>query len=118
MIERCSDISSASSLRILVGMLFYPADFLGLKLEIILIISSFVQGEIKNQSWSGGGKYSKKVLHENGTSDSTSAATKRMKLLKLFAIVRGSVTVWSSRPIIFGESFVIFWREIMDLIPF
>ena len=69
MIERCSDISSVSSLRILVGMLFGPADFLGFKLEIISIISSFVQGEMKNESWLGGGKYSKKVLYENGTSD-------------------------------------------------
>ena len=69
MIERCSDISSVSSLRTLVGMLFGPADFLGLKFEIILIISSVVQGEMKNESRLGGGKYSKKVLHENGTSD-------------------------------------------------
>ena len=69
MIERCSDISSVSSLRILVGMLFGPANFLGFKLEIISIISSFVQGEMKNESWLGGGKYSKKVLYENGTSD-------------------------------------------------
>ena len=69
MIERCSDISSVSSLRILVGMLFGPADFLGLKFEIVSIISSFVQGEMKNESWLGGGKYSKKVLFENGTSD-------------------------------------------------
>ena len=29
MTERCSDLSSVSSLRILVGMLFGPADFLG-----------------------------------------------------------------------------------------
>ena len=69
MIERCSDISSESSLWILVGMLFGPADFLGFKLEIISIISSFVQGEMKNESWLGGGKYSKKVLYENCTSD-------------------------------------------------
>ena len=99
-------------------MLFGPADFLGLKFEIISIISSFVQGEMKNESWLGGGKYSKKVLYENGTSDWTSAATEQKKLLKVFAIVHGSVTVWSSRLIIFGESFVVFWREIMDLIPF
>ena len=38
MIERCSDISSVCSLSILVGMLYGPVDFLGLKLEIILII--------------------------------------------------------------------------------
>ena len=69
MIERCLDISSVSSLKILVEMLFGLADFLGLKFEIILIISSFVQGEMKNESWLGGGKYSKKVLYENGTSD-------------------------------------------------
>ena len=69
MIERCSDISSVSSLRILVGMLFGPADFFGLKLKIISIISSFVQGEMKNDSWLGGGKYSEKLLYENGTSD-------------------------------------------------
>ena len=36
MIERCSDISTASSsLRILVQMLFGPVNFLGLKFEII-----------------------------------------------------------------------------------
>ena len=38
MIERCSDISSVSSRRILVGMQFGPADFLALKSEIISII--------------------------------------------------------------------------------
>ena len=69
MIERCSDISFVSSRRILVGMLFGPADFLGLKFETISIISSFAQGEMKNKSWLGGGKYSKKVLYENSTSD-------------------------------------------------
>ena len=55
MIERYSDMSSVNSLRILVGMLFGPADFLGLKFEIISIITSFVQGEMKNESWLGGG---------------------------------------------------------------
>ena len=50
-------------------MLFGRADFLGLKFEIISIISSFVQGEMKNESQLGGVKYSKKVLQENGTSD-------------------------------------------------
>ena len=69
MIERCSDISSVSSLRILVGMLYDPAEFLGLKLEMISIISCFVQGEMKNESWLGGGKYSENLLYENGTSD-------------------------------------------------
>ena len=82
MIERCSDISPVSSLRILVGMLFGPADFLGFKLEIILIISSFVEGEMKNESWLGGGKYSEKLLYEHDTSDWTSAAAEQKKLLK------------------------------------
>ena len=68
-IERCSDISSVSSLWILVGMLFGPAEFLGLKLEIISIISSFVQGEMKNECWLAGSKYSENLLYENGTSD-------------------------------------------------
>ena len=40
------------------------------------------------------------------------------ELLKVFVIVVRSVTVWFSSPIIFGESFVVFWREIMNLIPF
>ena len=55
MTERCLDISSVSSLRILAGMLFGPADFLVLKFEIVLIIFSFAQGEMKNESWFGGG---------------------------------------------------------------
>ena len=63
MIKRCSDIPSVSSLRIFVGMLFGRANFSVLKFEII---SSFVQTEMKNESWLGGGKYSIKVLHENG----------------------------------------------------
>ena len=42
MIERCSDISSVSSLRILVGMLFGLVDFVGLKFEINSIISPLV----------------------------------------------------------------------------
>ena len=41
-------------------MLFGLANFLGLK---------FVQGEMKNESSLGGGKYSKKVFYENGASD-------------------------------------------------
>ena len=72
---------------------------------------------MKNESWLGSDKYSKGLLHQNGTPDRTSAATEQKKLLKVFAIVRGSVTVWPSRLIIVGESFVVFWREIMDLIP-
>ena len=99
-------------------MLFGPADFLDLKFQIISITSSFVQGEMKNESWLGGDKYSKNLLYGNGTTYWTSASTEQKKLLKVFAIVRGSVTVWSSRLIIFGESFVVFWAEIMDLIPF
>ena len=63
MIERYSDISFVSSLRILVRMLFGSDNFLGLNLEIILIISSFVQGEMKNESWLGG-KYSENLLYE------------------------------------------------------
>ena len=66
-----------------------------------------VQGEMKNESWLDGGKYSKKLLYENGTK----------KLLKIFAIACRLLTVWSLRLFIFGESFVVFWREIMDLIP-
>ena len=50
-------------------MLFGPAEFLGLKLEIISIISSFVQGEMKNECWLAGSKYSENLLYENGTSD-------------------------------------------------
>ena len=84
-------------------MAFGSADFLGLKLEIISIISSFVQSDMKNESWLGGGKYSENLLYENGTSDWTSAATEQKKLLKLFAIVCGSVTV-------------VLWRDIMELI--
>ena len=57
-------------------MLFGPTDFLGIKFEIISIISFPVQSEMKNESWLGGGKYSKGLLYENGTSDWTSAATK------------------------------------------
>ena len=56
-VERCLDISSVSSPRILVGMLLGPADFLGLNREIISIISSFEQGEMKKESWLSGGKY-------------------------------------------------------------
>ena len=53
-------------------MLLGPADLLGLKVENILIISSF---EMKIESWLGGVKYSKTVLCENGTSDWTSGTT-------------------------------------------
>ena len=66
MTERCLKINS---LRILVRILFGPADFPGLKFEIISIISSFVQGEMKNESCLDGGRYSKNVLYQNGTSD-------------------------------------------------
>ena len=67
MIERFLDISSVSSLSILVGMLFGPDNCVGLKFEIISIISYFAQGKMKNESWLSGGKYPKKVLYENGT---------------------------------------------------
>ena len=49
-------------LRVLVGMLFGLADFLGLKFEILSIISSFVQGKMKNECRLGGGKNSKKIF--------------------------------------------------------
>ena len=91
MIERYLDISSVSSHRILVGILLVLPIFLGLKFEIISIISSFVQGEMKSETRLDGRKYCN---------------------------CSRSVKVWSSRLIIFGESFVVFWREIMDLIPF
>ena len=42
MIERCS--------RILVAMLVGPANFSGLKFEIVSIISCFVQSKMKNES--------------------------------------------------------------------
>ena len=54
-------------LRSLVGMLYGPADLLGFRFEIISIIFSFVQSDIKNEPWLVGGKYSKKVLYENDT---------------------------------------------------
>ena len=121
MTERCSDISFVRiyhSVRIWKRMQFGPVDILGLKFDIFSIIFSFVRGEMKNESWLGSDKYSKGLLHQNGTPDRTSAATEQKKLLKVFAIVRGSVTVWTSRLIIFGESFFVFWRKIKDLILF
>ena len=69
MIEESLVITSLSSLRILVGMLFSPTEFLILKFETILIISFSVPGDSKSESWIDGGKYSKNVLHGNGTSD-------------------------------------------------
>ena len=54
-------------LRSLVGMLYGTADLLGFRFEIISIIFSFVQSDIKNESWLVGGKYSKNVLYENDT---------------------------------------------------
>ena len=64
-------MSFVTSFRILVRMPFGHVDFLGLKFEIISIISSFVQGEMKTESWLvlSGGKYSNNLLYENGTSD-------------------------------------------------
>ena len=50
MIERCWIYCPVSSLRILIGFLYGHAYFLGLKFEIILIISSLVQRETKNES--------------------------------------------------------------------
>ena len=59
MIERCLDIlpCDVSSLRILARMLFGHTYFLGLKFEVILIISSFVQRQAKIESSLGDGKY-------------------------------------------------------------
>ena len=99
-------------------MLFGPANFSDVKFENISISSAFVQGEMKNDSWFSGGKYSKKVLYENDTSDSTSAATKQKKLLKVFAVACGLVTGWYLRLIIFGESIVIFCKKIKALTSF
>ena len=109
LIERCLDMSHVSSLRILVGMLLVSANFLGFTFEIISIISSFVQGEMKNKPWLSDSKFEKKFYMKMAP---------LTELLKVFAIVVRSVTVWFSRLIIFGESFVVFWREIMNLIPF
>ena len=77
---------------------------------------------MKNDSWLSGGKYSKKVLYENDTSDSTSVATKQKKLLKVFAVACGSVTVWLdlvgtclivsfSRAMLIGEKLVFELRD-------
>ena len=90
MIERCSDVAFLSSLRILVEMLFGPVYLLALKFEIASIISSFVQDEMKIRSWLGGDRYWKSVLHEIVTSD---WSTEQKRLLQVFAIVHGSVTV-------------------------
>ena len=60
-------ISVANDVLKMVEMLFGPTDFLVLKFEIILIISSFIQGEMKIESWLRGGKYSKNLLYENHT---------------------------------------------------
>ena len=68
-IKRFSDISSLSRCTILVGMLFGASDLLDVKVEIISKFSSFSQGEMKNESWLGGGKYSNNVSYENGTSE-------------------------------------------------
>ena len=57
-IERCSDTSSLIRHLILVGILLGPVDLLGLKVELISIITFFVQGEIKSESTLCGGKYS------------------------------------------------------------
>ena len=54
-------------LKMMVEMLFGPTDFLILKFEIVLIISSFIQGEMKIESWLRGGKYSKNLFYENHT---------------------------------------------------
>ena len=75
-----------SSLRILVRMLFGHAYFLGLKFEIMSIISSFAQRETKNESSLGDGKYWKKFYMKMAP-DWTSAATEQRKLLKVFAMV-------------------------------
>ena len=81
-----------SSPRILVGRLYGNAYVLGLKFKHSrLCISSFVQHEMKNESSLGGGKYWKK-FYINMAPDWTFAATKQKKLLKIFAIVCGSVT--------------------------
>ena len=69
-------------------MLFGPANLLALTFEIISIISSFVQGKMENECWLGGGKYSKNVLNETGTSDRNSGANEQKKIpkyLQLFA---------------------------------
>ena len=50
MIEESLVITSLSSLRILVGMLFSPTEFLILKFETILIISFSVPGGSKSES--------------------------------------------------------------------
>ena len=86
-IERCLDIY-LNSVRILVEMLFGPANLLALTFEMISIISSFVQGKMENECWLSGGKYSKNVLNENGTSDRNSGANEQKKIskyLQLFA---------------------------------
>ena len=61
------NIPVANDVLKMVEMLFGPTDFLVLKFEIILIISSFIQGEMKIESWLGGGKYSKNIFYENDT---------------------------------------------------
>ena len=62
-IERCWEISSLNSFRILLGMLIGSANLLGLKFQTVSIISSFVQGEMKHESCLVGGKTCKKAIN-------------------------------------------------------
>ena len=68
-----------------------------------LYISSFVQSEMKNESSLGGGKYWKKFYMKMAP-DWTFAVTEQKKLLKIFAIVCGLVTVLKKK----------LWRLFMD----
>ena len=62
--ERWDKISSLSSLRIFVGMLFGPKDLFGFKLEMMLEISFLLVGDKKNEFEELFSMYSEKCLCE------------------------------------------------------
>ena len=62
MSERCDEISSSSSLRILVGVLFRPTDLFEFKLKMILKISFLLVGDKKNKFKELFSLYPEKIL--------------------------------------------------------
>ena len=116
-IARCLDIWSWTRCKILVGVLLGPQALLILRDDIILQISSLFVAVIMKELLFFDDKKLLKDLFENLIFDWKVSAIDVKKLLKVYAIVIGSLIYFSSFLFIDGVSLLLCFIDTRDLIP-
>ena len=112
------ETSLINNLRILVGILFGPIAFEGLRDNIIFLTSISSVGLRKKEFILTGGRKSWKLFFEYLIEDWMSVATFTKYLLKALAISCGSVKLQPLSKILDGASLGNSFREIIFFIPF